>query len=218
MFFKRPIRKVVQLSKRIIRRAVQLSMKGLRRGPHITRYYMYRHLSQFKVSGQGDAKVLSISHSVNLCKLLGFDEAQVVEANYPEYNILNLPFPENEFDYVVSDQVLEHVEGNPQNAVNETLRVLKPGGLAVLATCFIYPIHAHPGDYWRFTPDALVLLCKKFSKIIEVGGWGNPFIWFVVWLGLAFEGIPEHRSHPLHKLAMLNYPDCPVVTWVIAQK
>ena len=179
---------------------------------------MYRHLTQFRQSSNVDRKVLSISHSDRLCAVLGLDRDSVTEANYPAVSMLSLPYPEASFDYVVSDQVLEHVEGDPQRAIDETLRVLRPGGLAIHTTCFINPIHEHPGDFWRFTPAGLRLLCRGFSSVIECGGWGNPYVWGVLWLGLRLDGVPEASWHPFHKLATRNHAAWPIVTWVIAQK
>jgi SAM-dependent methyltransferase len=209
---------IVRAVRTLSSRAVRLSMKGLPRGPHISRFFMYRHLAQFRQSPNMNTKVLSISHSHPLCEVLGLDRRLVTEANYPAISMLSLPFLDSSFDYVVSDQILEHVEGDPQRAIDETLRVLKPGGLAIHATCFINPIHGAPGDFWRFTPAGLRLLCRGFSRVIECGGWGNPYAWAVVWLGLRYDGVPEAGWHPLHKLATHNNPDWPIVTWIIAQK
>jgi SAM-dependent methyltransferase len=193
-------------------------MKRLPRGPHITRFFMYRHFAKFRQSPASTASVLSISHSVELCGVLGLAEARLVEANYPEYSALSLPFPDESFDYVVSDQVLEHIEGPPQRVIDESFRVLKPGGLAIHTTCFINPIHRDPNDFWRFTPDGLALLGRPFSRIVDCGGWGNPYVWVIVRLGLRYDGIPERRWHPLYRLAMRNDPDWPISTWLIAQK
>ena len=129
-----------------------------------------------------------------------------------------LKFPDEAFDFVLSDQVLEHVAGNPQQAIDESLRVLRPGGIAVHTTCFINPIHDAPGDYWRFTPNALRLLSSKFSKIIACDGWGNFEAWFIIRNGLRFDGVPHAKWHPLHHIAMKNDPLWPIVTWVVAQK
>jgi hypothetical protein len=82
----------------------------------------------------------------------------------------------------------------------------------------VNPLHREPGDFWRFSPDALKFLCRKFSRIVDVGGWGNPYVWVVAALGLRNEGIPQGRWHPLHKLAMLNDERWPIVTWIVAQK
>lgn len=48
---------------------------------------------------------------------------------YP-MDVCDLSFEDNQFDFVFSSGVLEHV-GNPQSAVFEILRVLKPGGVAL---------------------------------------------------------------------------------------
>ncbi|HEY9693960.1 MAG TPA: class I SAM-dependent methyltransferase [Oculatellaceae cyanobacterium] len=209
----------VDVSKIVLKNTLKLSLKGQKCGPHLTRYSIYKRLEEVMKNNSRCGKILSISHSTALCeKLLDTKNSQVIEANYPDYNILSLPFRDNEFDYVVSDQVLEHVEGNPQSAIDESLRVLKPGGIAIHTTCFINPIHDAPGDFWRFTPEALKLLCRKFSKIIDAGGWGNPYVWLLVGLDMRFIGIPEASWHPIHKIATYNDENWPIVTWVIAQK
>ncbi len=59
-------------------------------------------------------------------------------------------------------ETLEHVE-NPLQAMAEIFRVLRPGGLVVLSSCMDFPVHEHPADYWRFTPQGLDLLLRSFS-------------------------------------------------------
>jgi SAM-dependent methyltransferase len=209
------------LIKSIIRAPIKLSAKGLETGPHVTRYSMYARLSPIlqnvDKSGLGNL-VLSVSHSEKLCGLLNLNDPLITKADYPEYNILDLPFQDNYFDFVVSDQVLEHVEGDPQKAIDETYRVLKPGGIAIHTTCFINHIHAEPKDFWRFTPDALSLLCKGFSEVIDVGGWGNRWVWFVDWVGMRYDPVPHAEWHLLHKIAVRNDEKWPIVTWVVARK
>jgi ubiquinone/menaquinone biosynthesis C-methylase UbiE len=58
---------------------------------------------------------------------------KIAKRKYPQLDLIlydgqNIPLPENKFDYVVSFQVLEHVE-NLQAVIKESLRVLKPGGI-----------------------------------------------------------------------------------------
>jgi hypothetical protein len=120
--------------------------------------------------------------------------------------------------YIISDQVLEHVEGNPQDVFDESLRLLKPGGVAVHTTCFINPVHGFPSDYWRFTPEGLKFLARGFSEILSVGGFGNRAVWFVSALGLRTIPVPHAKWHPLHIVATMNNKDWPVVTWIVARK
>jgi ubiquinone/menaquinone biosynthesis C-methylase UbiE len=62
----------------------------------------------------------------------------------------NLPFQNESYDFVLCTEVIEHVK-NPRQVVGEIARVLKPGGMVVLSTRFLFPIHDAPHDYWRFT-------------------------------------------------------------------
>jgi SAM-dependent methyltransferase len=198
---------------------ISLFASRLPRGEHVTRYFMYRELST-TLSDPGKGKtVLSISHSQYLTKILGLREARIVEANYPEYRATDLKaFSDETFDYVISDQVLEHVEGNPQDVFDETFRLLKPGGIAVHTTCFMNPIHGAPSDFWRFTPAALKYLARRFGEILKVGGFGNRAIWVAEALGLRFTPVPHAKWHPLHIIATRNNPKWPVTTWIVVRK
>ncbi len=194
-------------------------MSGLHRGPHITRYFMYDRLQSIgKTLSRKEGDVLSISHSKRLCEILNIKPRSLIEANYPDYNFLSLQFPNESFDFVFSDQVLEHLEGNPQQAIDESWRVLRPGGIALHTTCFINPIHGAPSDYWRFTPEALRLMTRQFSQIIDCDGWGNFETWLLIRDGLRFDGVPHAKWHPIHRIAIKNDAEWPIVTWVLAQK
>ncbi len=190
---------------------------GFRRGPRLSRYALYQAMEAQRLA-QGLGKVLSISHSDRLVEKLQLTDNGVVSANFPEHNILSLDFPDNSFGYVVSDQVLEHVEGDPFRAVQECRRVLKPGGIAIHATCFAYPIHGAPQDFWRFTPHALGLMHADWSAILEVGGWGNFPAYKAIKHDIHMVKIPHAAWHPLHKLATKNDPTVPITTWIIARK
>lgn len=203
---------------RIVRAGFRVSTVGLKKGPHVTRYYMYNHVAQRREARAPESRVLSLSHSEGLARLLGYADAQITDAAYPEYSMFDLPFGDAEFDAVVSDQVLEHLEGDPQEAIDETFRVLKPGGLALHTTCFINPVHACPKDYWRFTPQALELLTAKHGDAIDVGGWGNPYVWFYLAAGLRFVPVPDSRWHPGHWVATKNDPAWPIITWALIRK
>ncbi|MDA1334993.1 MAG: methyltransferase domain-containing protein [bacterium] len=148
------------------------------------------------------------------------DDAEIIEKDYPEIHICDLPFEDNTFDYVIADQVLEHVEGNPQKAVDEVQRILKPGGTAVLTTVFMYQTHWGPKDFWRFSPDGLKYLSRDFSKIVECGGWGNR------WLHLAMLTyrkvldweVPKRKLSFTRWLTETNDERFPTATWIIAKK
>jgi len=66
------------------------------------------------------------------------------------------------FDVILCTEVLEHLH-TPAQAMKEFYRVLKPGGLLLLSTRFIFPIHDAPGDYYRYTKYGLRHLLSAFD-------------------------------------------------------
>jgi SAM-dependent methyltransferase len=162
--------------------------------------------------------LLAISHSRSLAERIGIRWESITEANYPAENILQLGSPDCTFDAVISDQVFEHIEGDPFDAALESIRVLKPGGLLILTTCFLNPVHGSPSDFWRFTPESLRLMIQGRADVIEAGGWGNPAALLAIAAGFRSLPVPNSSWHPAHKLATRNNPAWPVVTWVVARK
>lgn len=81
-------------------------------------------------------------------------------------NLLALPFPNEMFDGVVLTEVLEHCT-HPAVAVSEVFRVLKPGGLLLVTSPFLWPDHRTEDykDYWRFTEQAWELLLSAFRDV-----------------------------------------------------
>ncbi|MFH1443898.1 MAG: class I SAM-dependent methyltransferase [Candidatus Peregrinibacteria bacterium] len=74
--------------------------------------------------------------------------------------------PDGSFDVILCTEVLEHLH-TPAKAIAEFQRVLKPGGLLLLSTRFIFPLHDVPGDYYRYTKYGLKHLLKEF-EIVEL--------------------------------------------------
>lgn len=198
---------------------IRLSAIPFKRGRHLTRYAMYNRLSNsLSKTSLKSGSVLSISRSEHLANIIGINVEDLTIANYPEYNILSLSFPDNSFDFVLSDQVLEHVEGDPFRAIGECFRVLKPGGISIHTTCFMNPVHKEPGDFWRFTEDSLRLMSEKYSQTIESGSWGNFMALRLIKRGMRFCQVPESARHPLHKIAVYNDSEWPIVNWIVSKK
>ncbi len=91
-----------------------------------------------------------------------------------------MPIEDHCFDWVVCAEVLEHL-AYPYRALDEMIRVLKPGGRLVLLAPFIYSFHGDPDDYQRWTKTKLLMeLEEKRGLLIEdfqsMGG-----VWAVVW-------------------------------------
>jgi SAM-dependent methyltransferase len=64
---------------------------------------------------------------------------------------------EEPFDLVICCHVLEHTR-DPMRAARNIETLLRPGGIAFIATPWSQAFHATPDDYWRFSVRGLMLL------------------------------------------------------------
>jgi len=71
-----------------------------------------------------------------------------------------LPLADGITDAILSSQVIEHLP-DPENAMRETNRVLKPGGLLFISFPMFYPIHAAPFDFFRYSDSGFEALCSR---------------------------------------------------------
>lgn len=82
-------------------------------------------------------------------------------------DIHHLTFADESVGTVLSFETLEHV-ADPIRAVEEMYRVLRPGGVLAMSSLMFFPIHEHPWDYWRFTPEAFGLLLEPFESRLVI--------------------------------------------------
>ena len=69
---------------------------------------------------------------------------------------------EEPFDMVICCHVLEHTRA-PMRAARNIENLLKPGGLAFVATPWSQAFHAAPDDYWRFSVRGLILMFGRLE-------------------------------------------------------
>jgi SAM-dependent methyltransferase len=96
-------------------------------------------------------------------KMVGFDIEKNDRVDFVGVN-WDLPFNDNEFDALISTQVLEHTRKIPET-IKEIKRVVKGGGLIFISVPFVFPEHGAPYDYYRFTKYGLIEIFSDFEII-----------------------------------------------------
>jgi SAM-dependent methyltransferase len=85
----------------------------------------------------------------------------------------HLEVPDDQFDIVVSTQVLEHV-ADPRLYLAEAFRVLKPGGCLLISTHGYWWYHPDPTDFWRWTGEGLRRIIRlQGFEVLASRGIGN---------------------------------------------
>lgn len=81
------------------------------------------------------------------------------------------------YDVIFVSEVLEHVK-EPRAAVDNLYASLKPGGLLIITTPFIFPIHESPYDHYRYTRHGLAHLLAEFedTEIRERNSWAEALL------------------------------------------
>ena len=72
----------------------------------------------------------------------------------------SIPAEDEYFDSALCTAVLEHLE-EPEDALRECFRVLKPGGYAIYSIPFIWHIHEEPRDFYRYSKYGIKYLFEK---------------------------------------------------------
>lgn len=107
----------------------------------------------------------SITEYVGLDRASPFNKQARVDLVGSAYKI---PADPCSFDSAMSHATLEHLS-DPEDALRECHRVLKPGGHAVYTVPFIWQLHSEPWDYFRYSKYGLQHLFEKTGfEIVEI--------------------------------------------------
>lgn len=124
-----------------------------------------------------------------------------------------VPVEDGVADVIISTQVIEHLE-RPQDALQEAARILKKDGLLLISFPFLYPIHADPQDFTRFTEFAMEGHLKKHGfSIVEqtrIGGF-----WYIagIYLHMYLKTFDRSFLKKFHIIRAVSY----IVLWIMTQ-
>jgi SAM-dependent methyltransferase len=95
-------------------------------------------------------------------------------------DLYSLPLHDQTVDTVFCSQVLSQIP-DPDRAIQEMARVLRPRGSLIISVPSNSPILCEPADYYRFTPEAIkTIVERKGLKSREVHIQGQLFASFAL--------------------------------------
>lgn len=127
------------------------------------------------VTGQpAEAVCLSIGGGPGRCG----DFTNVNIGPFPNVDVVAdahaLPYDNGSVHAIYCEAVIEHLY-DPQRAVREMYRVLKPGGLVFAGTPFMQPYHGYPHHYQNFTLQGHENLFRRAGfRVVESGACVGP--------------------------------------------
>jgi len=154
---------------------------GTDRGVPIHRYYLEQFLQENAVDIRGHCLEFQNPQytphfggsAVSKLDILHVDDSNPLATLIADLTKTN-SIPSNQFDCIVCTHVL-HIIWDLQKALSELHRILKPGGVLLVAVPHVSMCDPAYGEIWRFTPEGLrLLLAHTFdtSKIV-IRSYGN---------------------------------------------
>lgn len=160
------------------------------------------------------------------CEYVGVDSAASVKPDIVA-DAWNIPLKDESFDGIVLNQSLEHI-AQTEKTVREIMRLLKPGGFAVVTVPHAMRTHSsplpanqapvhnfNPGDhrswrvdYYRFTKFGLMYVFRDFEtiSITETSGYGGTLFqlsnYFLASLGPPWIFFPFYATNNLLGLTL----------------
>ena len=102
------------------------------------------------------------------------DFGQVKDKNYAPItyvcDLASIPVDDERYDLVFCSQVLEHLP-DPQTALHEFYRILKPGKALWLSAPLFFAEHEQPYDFYRYTQFGFTHLLQEAGFEVESIEW-----------------------------------------------
>lgn len=131
--------------------------------------------------------------------------------SYPEFDICH-QVTGRQYDYILSDQVWEHLKF-PYTAAQNALKMLRPGGLFYISVPFSIRYHPHPIDCTRWSTEGLKYFLMEVGfpeDGIRVEAWGNK--------DCVLENYTSWVDFDPDRHSLENDPLMPMHVWGIARK
>lgn len=125
-------------------------------------------------------------------------QRQRKDAEFVTFDGINIPFDDDYFDMIFSNQVFEHVR-HPEALLAEVRRTLSKRGLFIGQTSHLEPYHSY--SYWNFTAFGFKRICEDAGlKLVEL----RPGIDGITLIKRSYLGRPDEYSRWFKEESPLN--------------
>lgn len=131
--------------------------------------------------------------------------------NFPEFDICETGDFEPRFDFIVAEQVFEHLLW-PYRAGRNVKSLLRPGGYFLITTPFLVRVHNYPQDCTRWTPLGLkhfLAECGFPLDSIQTDSWGNK--------ACVIANLDRWVTYSKWRHSLNNSPEHPYHVWALAK-
>jgi SAM-dependent methyltransferase len=142
-----------------------------------------------------------------------YDFRSYQTVSFPYYDICQGPLAKDKFNFIIAEQVFEHIL-RPDLAAAHVYQMLRPGGIFVISTPFLVKVHEVPVDLYRWTEQGMRRLLETAGfTILSSGSWGNLECLIADMTPGESWTAYDPRQHSLH-----NDPQFAIVVWAFAEK
>jgi SAM-dependent methyltransferase len=192
---------------------------GFDRGTPIDRFYIERFLHENALHIHGICLEIGNNeytkryggHRVTRSDVLDIDRNNKAATLYGDLRNLS-HVPDDSYDCIILTHTLGIID-DQDAAAREILRILKPGGTALITVSSMGVMQDPSQCFWRYTPASLAYVFTKGSRPahIAVSSYGNVLAGQAFWVGFAQEEFTEEEL--LH-----NDPRYAVITAAVLHK
>jgi len=130
-------------------------------------------------------------------------------------DLKEIPVEDARYDYVLFNQVLEHVP-YPALVLKELHRVMKPGGRLIYTAPLFYEEHGQPYDFYRYTSFGIRVLFEDAGFSIERLDWLEGYFGTVGYQMNSMGNCIPRRPSTIAK-GLVGILLCPVMVMLKAQ-
>jgi hypothetical protein len=135
--------------------------------------------------------------------------------DYPGYDIQDPVSFERQWDWLVADNILEHID-RPWEAAK---LIGEHATNAIITVPFLIGVHNCPSDYFRMTPAALHSMFDPYYDEIDIRSWGNSlanyYHSFYIMTDQLLGAVPEEEWRAA---LYANDPAHPFLIWAIMRR